>query len=243
MLAGCGPKIDQLAATVYVELTQTREVIPTSTLTPTSTFTLTSSATCTATPTPDPTFTPTITRTPAPSATVTTNPDLMASVKYDGTNLRFGPSTDFPVVARLEQGTELVLLGRGQDGQWMVVGMSNGTQGWIALELLNVQIDPSSLTVIETPPQPELYKLTIRNDIFLGHYRVYGPHGDVELELPDGLTYFSVMLPGGTYTFQVCDPWLLLSYNKCGAEFSLTISGNKTITLSSIFASKAGSKP
>ena len=241
LITACAPKIDQLAATVHLELTQTQTNKSTSTLTPTPTFSPTT--TYTETPIPSPTSTPTITETPSPTTTPTISPLLIAAIKYDGSNLRFGPSTDYPVVARLGQGTELYLLGQSQDGTWLVVTLPDGNQGWIALELLNLQIDTSSLQKIETPPQPTLYKLTIRNDIYLGHYLLYGPHGDVELDVPDGLAYFSVMLPEGTYKFHICDPWLLLSYNKCGQEFSLNVNSDRTITLSNIFSNNPGSKP
>jgi len=241
LITACAPNIDQLAATVYIELTQTQTIKPTATFTTWPTFTPT--ATYTDTPIPSSTSTPTISLSPSPTISPTISPSMIATIKYDRSNLRFGPSTDFPVVARLGKGTELPLLGQSQDGTWLVVTLPDGNQGWIAMELLNLQIDTSSLQIIETPPQPTLFKLTIRNDIYLGHYLVYGPHGDVELDVPDGLAYFSVMLLEGIYKFHICDPWLLLPYNKCGQEFPLNVNSDRTITLSNIFSNNPGSKP
>ncbi len=71
-----------------------------------------------------PTATPTITPTPLPPVTV--------EVVVDQANVRQGPGNLYPVVARLDVGTQITVIGRNRAGDWWKVCCVNGADVWIA---------------------------------------------------------------------------------------------------------------
>jgi len=77
----------------------------------------------TATPSPLPTATPTAT------ATATPIPD--AAVGETLTNLRSGPAVGFAILAEVEAGTPLVVLGKSADNEWFQVRTPDGLEGWM----------------------------------------------------------------------------------------------------------------
>jgi len=112
-------------------------------LTPSSTTTATSAAT-TATPTgAAPASTPTWTPTPRPAnqATVTSN----------ALNLRRGPATAFGVIRTLPAGTNLIVNGQNANGDWLLVRVSDGTEGWVARGFTSFR---NNAPVVPTPPFP-----------------------------------------------------------------------------------------
>lgn len=112
----------------------------------------------TSTPTPlPPTDTPTATPTAEPTATPTATPlpKPQAIVSAQEANVRRGPGTGHPVVARLRQGEMVDLIGRNVDGTWWQVALATGEQGWINASLVST-IGPADAVevaaVIPTPP-------------------------------------------------------------------------------------------
>ncbi len=97
-------------------------VEPTATLEPAATNTL-----------PPPTSTPV-------PPTATELPVITGVVDAQQTiNVRAGPSTENAVVTTLEPGTEVRVLGRNSDGSWINIQLEDGTEGWVAEELLDIQ--------------------------------------------------------------------------------------------------------
>lgn len=110
-------------------------VVPTRitfTPTPTNTASPTNTATNTPSSTPTSTATPTQTLTPTPST-----PELVTTREVA---VRGGPGTNYPVVANLEAGVRLVILGIGEDNLWYQVELPEGGSGWL----------PTSSPFIET---------------------------------------------------------------------------------------------
>ncbi len=107
-------------------------------------------------PTPGPpTATPTVTGTPLPPVTV--------KVVTDKSSVRQGPSVYYPVVARLDAGTEITVVGRNRAGDWWKVCCVNGADVWIADSVVEVSgpiwavaevmnIPPAPATPIPPPP-------------------------------------------------------------------------------------------
>lgn len=94
-----------------------------------------------------PTATPTITPTPLPP--------VMVEVLVDQANVRQGPSTYYPVVTRLDAGTQVTVVGRNQAGDWWKICCVNGADVWIADSV--VRVDGALWTVPEVanvPPPP-----------------------------------------------------------------------------------------
>ena len=106
---------------------------PTATLAPSATHTPTNTPTATDTLTPTPTFTATNTSTP----TATPTPyGIIRSQRR--ANIRRGPGTAYGIVAALEPGSALPVLGRSDDESWIAVRLDDGGDGWISAGLLEI---------------------------------------------------------------------------------------------------------
>jgi uncharacterized protein YraI len=70
-------------------------------------------------------------------------------------NVRSGPSTAFPVMHTIPQGTELTVLGQDASSTWLSVRLANGAEGWIARFLTDFT---GTAITVATPPlaQPPL---------------------------------------------------------------------------------------
>lgn len=174
------------------------EAAPSMTFTASQTMTATETASPTFTPTSTLTFTVTTTQTFTPSPT----PLPVAIVKYDNANVRYGPSSIYPIILKLSKGDERGILGQSLDGTFIVIQLADGREGWIALELLDIDVNTATLEQYEIPPTPILYKVTIENDDF-DFAQIKGPHGYSVLDI--GQTT-SINLPAGEYGFSVCIP-------------------------------------
>ncbi|MBZ0282568.1 MAG: DUF4062 domain-containing protein [Anaerolineae bacterium] len=143
--------------------TDTSEPSETPTATNTLTPTATSIATSTATPTASriPSLTPTLTLTPTASATNTPSPTPTASATLaplavvKGTqniNLRSEPSTSASVVIQLAPNTPVSVIGEDAAGEWLNVRLTDGVEGWIRADLLDVIGTPTpSAPLAECP--------------------------------------------------------------------------------------------
>jgi len=75
-----------------------------------------------------------ITSTTAISPTTPVDPNI-ATVTTDALNVRSGPSTAFPVLVTIPNGTQMTVLGRNPANTWINVQMADGTEGWVTRSL------------------------------------------------------------------------------------------------------------
>lgn len=137
----------------------------------------------TATPGP-PTATPTATGTPLPPVSV--------EVVVDKANVRQGPSTLYPVITRLDIGTQVTVVGRNRAGDWWKICCVNGADVWIADSV--VRVDGPIWAVAEVanipppPPTPIPPPTTAPTPTFAWPFRVEGR----VIEYTHGQNYFRV---------------------------------------------------
>jgi hypothetical protein len=108
----------------------------------------------TETPTAEPTTTPTGTPEPTatPTATVLAQPQASTT---SAINVRSGPGTGYPVVAQLQPGRPVDILGRNNDGAWWQVLLLNGDEGWVAASVVDVTGPVDDVAVAANiPPAP-----------------------------------------------------------------------------------------
>lgn len=132
-------------------------VLP-NTATPTDTPTATPTeptATPTATETGTPTETPTASATPSPTATSTPTP-FVAILSGEQVTVRTGPGVRYPLVAQIDGGIQISLVGRNTVGDWLKVCCVNGGDVWLPATHVTVQGDLSALALVvaEPPPTP-----------------------------------------------------------------------------------------
>ncbi len=110
-----------------------------------------------ALPTPTPTRRPTATPTPRPTQTPTPSPTRPpdAVVLAETLNLRGGPGTIYARVGLLRKGDPLDVVARNEAGDWLSVIEPDGKGGWVAANLVQLNIPVSQIPVatdIPTPP-------------------------------------------------------------------------------------------
>ncbi len=108
----------------------------------------------TETPTPEPTATPTGVPKPtaAPTATALAQPQASAP---SAVNVRSGPGTVYPVVAQLQAGRPVDILGRNAEGSWWQVLLGNGNEGWVAASVVDASGPVEDVAVAANiPPAP-----------------------------------------------------------------------------------------
>ncbi len=156
------------------------------------------------------------TPTAAPTPTKAT-PRGDATVKSAKVNVRGGPSTSYPVVATLQQGDVVRIIGRTADSQWVKIELAGQSQAWVAASLLDIAIDLAKVAVAAAPSPPPTPRpaanvayLVIENHIgrFITvqvndqNFRVEGKVGDqpgrYRFTLPGvGRYRIAAQLPGG----------------------------------------------
>ncbi len=131
---------------------------PTATLPALATFTPRYTATPIPTPSPRPTFTYTPSLTPIPpsptdSPTPTPTPPTIGRVSsvQVAVRLREGPGTTFPVIQGVPVNTEVIILAQNEDQRWYNVRLEDGTEGWMAANLVYVL---PTLTPLPTSTAP-----------------------------------------------------------------------------------------
>ncbi|MFP4324337.1 MAG: tetratricopeptide repeat protein, partial [Anaerolineales bacterium] len=121
-----------------------------------ATTTHTQAPTDTNTPSPTPTNTPTQT----PTATITPTPEgLAAFVTAENLNVRNGPGEDFDIIAHVEQGITLPVIGRDEDGFWLLVEYDNNQQGWIFSGFASLNTDIQDAPDVQPTPLPDYTRL------------------------------------------------------------------------------------
>jgi hypothetical protein len=112
------------------------------------------------TPTPGPpTGTPPPTPTPGPptvtpTATGTPLPPVQVQVKTTNANVRQGPGPGYPLVAKIDKGTEITVVGRNASGTWWKVCCVNGADVWIADQVVTVTGPVWSVPEVTNIPPP-----------------------------------------------------------------------------------------
>jgi len=88
------------------------------------------------------------------------SPQASAYVSYRWAYVRSGPGGNYSLIARLDQGEGLTLLGRTADSTWVQVYLSGGQQGWAAAAYLDADVPIPSLPIttnlLPTPTPGEL---------------------------------------------------------------------------------------
>ncbi len=104
--------------------------------------------------TPTPTVTPTPTKTPTP--TPTPLPTYVAEITGELVNLRSGPGDSYDVLAIIPRGETVELMGKTDDGEWIMVRAGDGEEGWIYKDLLQPETGAQMIVLTPPPiPQPE----------------------------------------------------------------------------------------
>lgn len=94
-----------------------------------------------------PTATPTSTPRPTPTSTASPTPVPDAAVGQWKTNLRSGPSVGYSILAEVEAGSPLEVLGKSADGEWLQVRTPAGLEGWMFLFPLELYLPLDSVPV------------------------------------------------------------------------------------------------
>lgn len=110
----------------------TRTALPTTTLTPSETS-----------------IPPTPSNSPTPSATP---PILGSVVSLQSINVREGPGVNFASLVALRPATRVEILGRNGDGTWLNIRMEDGTEGWVAAELIRIQPTSTAFPTLTSSP-------------------------------------------------------------------------------------------
>lgn len=85
----------------------------------------------------------------APYAQAATN--FVVTINVNRLNVRQGPGVQYPVVAKLTQGTRVNVTSQSDAGDWYRVALANGAEGWIAASYA-VRADGSSAPQVPTAP-------------------------------------------------------------------------------------------
>lgn len=113
---------------------------------PTLTSTLPPSETPTETLTPQPSLSPTSTGTTTPDVTAT--PAVLRGEVLEQANCRYGPGAPYLYKYGLVKGSNLEILGRREDGQWLYVQAIGGNVPcWVKTSLMQLSGDVISLEV------------------------------------------------------------------------------------------------
>ena len=121
----------------------------------TSTFTPTPAPTETPTITPSPSATATLTPTPTESPSLTPTPEpLIAVILENHTNIFDGPGGNYNFLATYSEGLKIQVIGRSEDGSWLVVLLPGELEGWLALEKVQFERPVENLLAYEAGPVP-----------------------------------------------------------------------------------------
>lgn len=157
---------DAISEAPIVTATETATPTETSAPSETPTDTPTRTATDTFTPTTSPTDTNTPTATASPTFTLTFTPsatpppeELMAIVEAEGLNVRNGPGDDYDVIAFVEQGTALKVIGTSDEDFWLLVQYDGVSTGWIASRFVELVGPQDDVPVLEPTAMPVFVRL------------------------------------------------------------------------------------
>lgn len=131
---------------------------------PLPTATPPSTATPLPTPTPPPTATPLPTPTPQPTDTPSPTPAPVRVRTRDTVNVRDGPGTVYPSLARVPAGTTFVVQGQNETGTWWQVCCLGDRPGWILAELLSAEGPVHVPVIADIAPPPDPGRVVFASD-------------------------------------------------------------------------------
>jgi SH3-like domain-containing protein len=146
LMGACNPNSSPGNPTFVVQPAATNTLAPI--ITQTQRFTATPIPTSTLIPSPTvPTLTPTEPEATefVPTPTLTPTPQIKGVINLNGgqVNMRSGPGTNFRIMANLKSGSQVIIQASSTDGEWSLIQLDDGTEGWISSSLLTQQ-DPSA---------------------------------------------------------------------------------------------------
>lgn len=128
---------------------KTSTIIPTDTPEPESTVTSMPASTA------EPTATDMLESTNTPIPTATAVPLPQAVVNVSRLNIRGGPSTDYPIIAIVEENQALDIVGQlDAGGWWQICCVNEGEIGWVLAATVNVEGDTTNVPQAILPPLP-----------------------------------------------------------------------------------------
>jgi hypothetical protein len=77
-----------------------------------------------------------------------TQQGIKGNVLGNQVRVRAGPDTDFNVLTGLSGGTEFIVMGRNEQGDWIKIEVPNGMAGWVSAELVHVPVPIEELPVV-----------------------------------------------------------------------------------------------
>lgn len=77
--------------------------------------------------------------------------DAVASVNTGALNVRTGPGMQYGSIVTLPFGFGVQMVGRNTQGNWILISLTNGVEGWVNLSYLFTQYPTRSLPVSEAP--------------------------------------------------------------------------------------------
>jgi CRP-like cAMP-binding protein/uncharacterized protein YraI len=107
----------------------------------------TTELTPTAMPSPTVPSEATVAPTPAPTVTV----PIPSRTTGGGLRMRSGPGTNYEVLVLLAEDQEVDVLGRDETGEWLVISLDSGEEGWVAAEFVDVGVDVEALPIVSGP--------------------------------------------------------------------------------------------
>lgn len=91
---------------------------------------------------------------PTPEAVEAVQAEVKAQA-LSNLNLRAGPGTNYAIVGQLPANTEIVVIGRNENGSWLQVQTEAGAEAWLTGDPALVKVDQAlaaNLPLVEAPP-------------------------------------------------------------------------------------------
>ncbi|NIO72479.1 MAG: protein kinase [Anaerolineae bacterium] len=102
-----------------------------------------------------PTYTPLPPTDTAVPPTDTPTPKPVAVVQAEAMNVRGGPGTEYDVLGQVKQGDKLEILARTEGSDWLQVRLTDGKEGWVSAQLVEVDGGVAAIPVAAViPPMP-----------------------------------------------------------------------------------------
>jgi uncharacterized protein YgiM (DUF1202 family) len=193
LLAACGPSAEERAPTIVAQTAAANQAA-TAAVGQALAIALTENA-----PPPSETPTPTITLTPTETPTPTNTPNPVAEVIEETATIREGPGQNYSIIETVEIGTELEIIGRSEDGDWLAVFVSEEQNGWVLARSVSHTINLENLVVLVSPPTPNAkITITIVNnlDVKISFFII---EENINVKVPSGEIRVITLAPGTYY--------------------------------------------
>ena len=113
-------------------------------------------------------------------------------MKTDKANVRQGPGPGYPLVTKLDAGTDVTVVGRNHDGTWWKICCINGADVWIADAVVTVEgpiwTVPEVMNIPPPPPTPVPPATPTPTPTYAWPFRLESP----AQEFPHGQNYLRV---------------------------------------------------